>query len=141
MAANDIILARIPIQNGEVVVKNTHASTALAPGQSCTVDGSNLLSATQPAIGVVPAVADDLPFGIALENIPAGQYGRVATPYSSIVPAYASGVITAKDSVECDTGAKVKTSAGSKFVIGNALTTTAADGDQVLLGIPAVAKV
>ena len=29
MAANDFIMTRIPIQNGELSVKNTHASTAL----------------------------------------------------------------------------------------------------------------
>lgn len=141
MAANDIILSRIPIQNGEVTVKNTHASTNLAAGQSCTLDGGNLLSATQPVLGVVPAIADDKPFGIAIEAIAFGAYGRVATIYSSIIPATASGAITAKDSVECDTGAKVKTSAGTKAIIGDALTTTASDGDQVLLGLPGHAVV
>jgi hypothetical protein len=141
MAANDVILSRIPVQNGEVTVKNTHASTALAPGMSCTVDTSNLLSATQPVIGVVPAVADSKAFGIVLENIAAGAYGRVACIYSSIVAATASGAITVGDSVECDTGSLVKTSAGSKPIVGDALTTTASSGDQVLLGIPGHAVV
>ena len=131
MAANDVILSRIPVQNGEVTVKNTHASTALVPGNTCTLDGSNLLSSTQPALGVVPATADDVPFGVALENIAAGAYGRVAV--SGIVPAIASGVVTAKDYVECDTGGKVKTTAGAKPTLGIALTTTASNNDQVLV--------
>lgn len=141
MAANDVIFTRIPIQNGEIVVKNTHASTDLVPGNSCTIDGSNLLSATQPVIGVVPATADDLAFGVVLENIAHGAYGRVACVYSSIVPATASGAITAKTGVECDTSAKVKATAGSKPLIGDALTTTTTDGDQVMLGIPGHAVV
>ncbi len=136
MAANDVILTRIPIQNGEVSVKNTHASTALIAGNTCTLDGSNLVSATQPVLGVVPAIADDLPFGVVLENIPAGKIGRVACIFSSIVPTIASGVVTAKDYVECDTAAKVKTTAGTKICVGIALTTAAADLDQILIGIP-----
>lgn len=141
MAANDVILTRIPITNGELTVKNTHASVALTPGMACTLDGANLLSATQPTIGVVQATTDDKPFGIALENIAAGAYGRVAPIYTHLVPATASGAITAKDSVECDASGLVKTSAGSKAIVGDALTTTSSSGDQVLLGIPGHAVV
>lgn len=146
MAANDVILSRYPMSgDGVISVLNTDGTNALTPGMLVTLDGSNLLSTTQPIIGVKMAVADNKIFGVCLEAIGLNKIGRVQTPYRGIVPAFAgtanSGVITAGDSVEGDASGACKTSAGSKFVIGDALQTTAAAGDQLLLAVPAQAKV
>lgn len=143
MAANDVIFARVPSKGdpGVFAVRNTDGSNDLTPGMSVKLDGSSLLSTTQPIVGVVRATADDKVFGTVLQNIPKGKEGTVQTGYLALVPALASGAITAGDSVEADTAGLFKTSAGSKFVAGDALTTTASTGDQFLMGVPAQAKV
>jgi hypothetical protein len=136
MAANDVILTRYPMEGDHVIgVKNTDGSNNLVPGQSCTLDAANLLSTTQPIIGVKQATADDVPFGVVLENIAMTKIGRIAVPFTGIVPAIASGAITANTNVEADTGGLFKTCGAGKPQYGVACTTTASSGDQFLLAL------
>lgn len=117
MAANDLNLGRIQLGVGDVSVKNTTGSAI--PIWSCVkFDSANPVggASNNAFIGVVPTAAvTDVPFGIAVEAIPAGGYGRVQTVDGTIVPVIALGAISA--------GATIGPSATS----GQVTTYTAAD--------------
>lgn len=139
MAANDVVLARIPIQNGEIAIKNTDVS-AMVPGNSVTLDTANLLSSTQPALGAKLSVGNDIVLGVVLENIAVGGYGRVACTFAVIVPAIANAAIAAGASVGGDAAGKIKTAAAANPSFGQALTAAAGANDQVLVGIGGPSK-
>lgn len=147
MAANDLQLSRVPIQNGEVSVQNTDGTNDFTPGMCVTFDSTNgIPGATQYAIGVKQSTTDDYIFGVCLENIlhnvsaaNKGAVGRVLVPYASIGRVVAgatnAGVIAAGSIIEADTAGQVKVAAAAKPQIGQALTAAAAQGDQVLAAL------
>lgn len=140
MAANDIILSEIPIQNGELTVKNTDGSNAFTPGMAVVLDASNPVSATQPAIGAVRGGANGLPLGFVKENIAQGAYGRVACLYTAIFPAVASGAITINTAIGFDAAGQVRTCPAGQPQAGIALTAAAGAGDQILVGLGGPAR-
>lgn len=139
MAANDIILTAIFVQNGLVAIKNTDGTNDILAGQAVVLDTATLISSSNAALAGKLGGAGGQPLGVAIEKIAKGTTGRIATGYMAFVPAQAgsanSGVITADDWVEGDATGQFKTTAGGVPTYGKALTTTAAQGDQFLLGV------
>lgn len=134
MATTDFKWARFPINaDGTIVVKNTDGSNNFVAGNCVTLDASNPLSGTQPSPGCVLSASGDLAFGVVVESIAMGAYGRVQI--EGIVQVVASGAITANTCVETDTGGKVKTCASAAAQIGQALTPTSSNGDLLLMRI------
>lgn len=77
MAATDLYVGRQPLGVQDWSVFNSSGS-AMVSGTTVKVDTAHLLSATQGAVGVIPTAANgDEAFGVLIENIPAGAYGRV----------------------------------------------------------------
>lgn len=138
MATTDFQWGRIPVQGGDVSVKNTDGTNDLKAGDLVTIDTGNLMSSTQPVPGVVRSTTDDYTFGVAIESIPKGSIGRVQT--LGIVQVVASGAITANTTVEADANGQVKTCAGGKPQAGLALTGTAALNDLLWMKIQQAGK-
>lgn len=151
MAANDVQLSRIPIQNGEITIQNTDGANDFTPGMVLTFDATNgIPSAANPVIGCKQATTDDYAFGIALEAIAhntfsanKGSIGRaifLGTAIMRMVGSAANaGVIGAGTIVQADSGGQVKVAAAGKPQLGQALTAAAAQGDQILVAV-SVAK-
>ena len=140
MAANDIILAEIPIQNGELTVKNTDGTYAFTPGMAVVLDATNVISGTQGAVGAVRGAANGVPLGIVKENIAQQAYGRVACLYTAIFPAVASGAISVNTAVGFDAAGQVRTCPAGQPQAGWALTAAASAGDQILIGLGGPAR-
>lgn len=77
MSATDFAYPRQPFAGSERAVKNT-SGAAMVPGNLVKLDTANPMSATQGAPGAVltNAIAD-YPYGVVIENIPVGGFGRV----------------------------------------------------------------
>lgn len=105
---------------------------------TAAVTGGRLvgISATQDSttklFKVAHVTAAAKPFGVASADIASGATGTVVR--GGIVPLVASGAITAGAQVEAATGGKVATLA-SGVACGQALNTTAADGDVVYVSL------
>ncbi|HSY22323.1 MAG TPA: hypothetical protein VK841_09425 [Polyangiaceae bacterium] len=140
-AATDLFDANYSLGLPYFPIKNTGASAALTVGMVVKVDASNVLSASQPAVGVIPTAAlTDVPFGIVVEtSIAAGAYGtcRVIDGTAAWCVVDASGNIAAGAQVmpSSSVSGAVRTyvaSAGNS-VVGQALTATTAAADPVLV--------
>lgn len=138
MALSDFKYARQPAWGaGDLPVTNTDTG-AIAAGDIVTLDTSHLMSTTSPTVGVKQAAADAQPLGVAIDAIPAGAQGRIAT--LGVIKVVASGAITAGAIVQADNSGKVKTTAGAKPQVGVALWTTTTDGDPLLVWLQLGAK-
>lgn len=139
MALTDFQYARTANQGvGDEVFKNTHASTDIAAGDVVTIDTTHIMSGTQPVVGINQATTDNQPIGVAVDAIPVGKTGRVAT--LGIIQTKCSAAVTVGDVVQASTSGKVKTTAGAKPQVGVALMTTTTDGDPLLVQLQLGAK-
>jgi hypothetical protein len=136
MSATDFQNARFNFQLPDFPVKNTTGS-AMPSGTTVKMDASNVLSGTQQAVGVVPTAAiTDVPFGIAVEAIPAGGYGRVQTIEGTAAWAIALGAVTAGAMVGGSaTSGQVTTYTAGDPVLGQALTAAVSAADPILVKI------
>ena len=135
MAATDFVWTRIPVPGEEPSVKNT-SGTAMTAGQCVKLDTANPLSGTQPVPGVVlTSAVTDVPFGILIDNIPAGGYGRCAR--SGQIQAIAAGAIAAGAQVgpSAATSGDVTTYTAGDPSLGQALNVTANAGDPVVIAL------
>lgn len=140
MAATDFLNARHNLQLPDFPVKNT-GGTALAFGTVVKIDASNLLSGTQPQIGVIATAAlTDVPFGVVIDtSIAAGGQGRVQVLDGTAVWCFvdAAGNITGGQQVmpsSTVSGAvRPYVAAAGNSSVGQALTSTAASADPVLV--------
>ena len=149
MAANDLQLSRIPVQNGEVSIQNTDGTNDFTPGMLIMFDSTNgIPSSSQYGIGCIQCTAGSYAFGVSLENIAhnvsatnKGAFGRAIFFGVAIGRAVAgaanAGVITAGNLLSADAAGQVKVQPAATKSIGQAYTTTAAQGDQVLAGFVA----
>ena len=78
MAASDYLYPRFPLGGSEIPVKNTTGSgTAIAFAACVKIDSTNVVSGTQPQIGVVACTAvTDFPFGLMIEKVADAAFGR-----------------------------------------------------------------
>lgn len=118
----------------DVTVKNTD-SVSLAAYTAVKIDATNILSGTQQHIGVLQTTTDDKIVGFMLETVAVGKTGRVRFIFSAIARGVASAAITAGGYVQASTVGKVKAAGTAKPGAGMALTTTASDGDPLLIGV------
>lgn len=128
MAATDFTWAGIPVTGGDITVKNTDSSD-FAAGDAIKIDGTNVISGSQPIFGALQGTANAVGIGFALETIKQNQYGRVRT--NGVAVGRASGAITAGTFVGCDSGGQVKTQQAANPCIGIALATTTANHDPI----------
>lgn len=134
MAATDLYTGRQPLGVQDWSVFNGTGS-AIPVSTTVKVDTGHALSATQGAVGVTPTTGTgDLPFGVTIENIPAGAYGRVQVAEGTGVWALASAsAIAVGDMVgPSATAGTVATNTTGK-VLGQALTATANLNDPVFV--------
>jgi hypothetical protein len=136
MAATDFITARQPLGTQEWTVKNTDA-TAFLSGHCVKLDTTNVVSATQGAPGVLRTTGiTDMPFGVCIEAIPVGAYGRVQTVDGTGVWAIALGAITAGVVVgPSATAGKVTAYTATDPSLGTALTAAVNASDPVFVKI------
>lgn len=132
MAASDFVWNRQPIQGADVPYKNTSGS-AITAGMQLKLDTGNLMSASQGKPGMTPTTAvTDIPDGVAVENVPAGQDGRCQI--EGIAVCIAKGAVTAGTTVGPSTTAgSTSTFTSTDPSLGKAWNTTVSDGDPVLV--------
>lgn len=135
MAATDFQWGGYPVSGGDIPCKNTDGSNDLKAGDAVTIDSSNAIAGAQPIVGVKRSTTDDVSIGAAVEAIPKGATGRIRVYGVAVMAAGSanSGVITAGTNVQADATGQVKTQAAGKPQIGIAFSTTAAQGDPVLV--------
>lgn len=132
MSATDFLWTRFPIQGADFPVKNTSGS-AITANQTVKLDTGNVIGATQPQAGVTPTVlVADFPFGVAIENIPAGGYGRVQL--EGVAVCIALGAITAGAIVGPSTTAgQVTTYTAANPSLGQAVSAAVNAADPILV--------
>lgn len=136
MAATDFINARSTLGTSEWAAKNTSGST-ITSGMTVKLDAANPMGPNQPAPGVIPTVlVADVVIAVAVENIPAGAYGRFQSIDGTLVTCIALGAIAAGATVgPCTTAGQVTTYTAANPSLGVALTAavSAADPVQVMI--------
>lgn len=110
---------------GKRFVKVSATMSDSGPALSTTTGGGN--------IKVAQSAAGDGAFGIAEADIASGAIGQAICGPGFIVPVTAGAAITAGDEVKVGTGGKAVTASGSDRAVGRAVTTAAADGDDVYI--------
>lgn len=131
--SNDFDWASVPLPT-DVAVKNYGASDipALSPVK---IDTANVLSGTNESIGVVLAGTADRPFGITVDDGPAGKQMRVRT--QGLIPCIADTAISAGallgPGYSGDGIGRVTNQASTNPIIGQAITAAGALGDTILL--------
>lgn len=135
MAATDFFTGRYPLNVTEWPVKNTSGS-AMTSGQVVKLDASNVLGATQPEVAVVLTSANnDTPFGILVENIPAGGVGRCQVLGGAVAFGDATAIAAGAQVMPSTTAGEVTLWSTGHAVLGVACSTTANAGDPVLVKI------
>jgi hypothetical protein len=131
MAANDFFYASLPSEQ-DIACKNTDV-TAIAAGDVVKSDATNVVSGTQPTVGVLQGtVAAVNLVGVAMEAIAVGKTGRVR-PLGPVVQCVASAAITAGTHVAAAASGKVATQTAGQTQLGLALTAAGANADKVLV--------
>lgn len=131
MAANDFLYASLPSEQ-DIPCKNTDA-TAIAAGDVVKSDATNVVSGTQPIIGVLQGTAAAVNLvGVAMEAIAIGKVGRVR-PLGPVVQVVASAAITAGVHVAAAAAGKVAAQTAGQTQIGLSLTAAGANLDKVLV--------
>ena len=132
MAATDFINGGYAIPGADIPVKNTSGG-ALVAGTTVKLDTGNLLSATQPAVGVttVSAVTDKC-LGVLIEAAPINGIARCRVLGG--VWAIAQAAITAGSAVGASTTAgQVIAYTATDPYLGIALTAAATAADPILV--------
>jgi len=134
MAATDFIYSRFNGAGGfDRSVKNTTGS-AMVPGQTVKLDTANPVSGTQGAPGVVlTAAVADFPYGVVVENIPAGGYGRVQLEGEAICIAQAAIAVGAIVGAGAGVAGDVIAYTAANPSLGQAMTAAANAADPVLV--------
>ena len=140
MAATDFIWGRYPIEGADISVKNTSASAmnigTSEQGSLVKLDGSNLISGTQPIIGVVlTAAVTDVPFGLMFEDTPAGFTGGCQIAGIGIATCQAAVTAAAIVGPGGSTSGDVIAYTATDPYLGQALNTTTTAGDPLLVHI------
>lgn len=131
MAANDFLYSSLPSEQ-DIACKNTDV-VAIAAGDVVKSDATNVVSGTQPVIGVLQGtVAAVNLVGVALEAIAVGKTGRVR-PLGPVVQVVASAAITAGVHVAAAASGKVAAQTAGQTQLGLSLTAAAANLDKVLV--------
>lgn len=138
MAATDFICGNYTLGIPKLAVKNTSASVAIPAGYLVKLDTSNLLGASQGAIGVIlTAAVTDFGLGFAAEAIPAGGYGGIYCVDGMAVWGVAQAAITVNSIVGPGgtTAGTLIAYTATDFSIGISLTTATTALDPVLVMI------
>jgi len=138
-AATDLFLARANLQLPDFPVKNSSGSAI--PVNSLVALDANAVSAATPTVGVViaPTGNGTLPFGVAVETIPAGAQGRVQVLDGTAVWCIVDGAGNITQGTQVMPSATVAgavmtwTTGITKSLVGVALSSTTATADPVLV--------
>lgn len=133
---NDFIIGRTARNIPDLPVNNTSANPINA-GDVVQLDTANPLSTTQGYVGVTAGTLNAMPYGVAVQNIPAGGQGSIQRDGIAIVKA--SGAIAAGATVQCAANSQVQTSGAAQPQLGQALNATALAGDFCAVAL-AIAK-
>ena len=131
MAATDFLWASYPIPGGDIPGKNTDGTSAFVFGDALQLDGTNVIGASQPAIGVKSGALQSSFFGFAVESAPLNSITRIRV--FGIAVATASAAITAGAIVGCAANRQVVTYTAAHQQVGYACSTTALAADPMLV--------
>lgn len=136
MATTDFVWGRIPVTGADVTIKNTDGTNNFVAGNLVTLDPANAMATgtpAQPAPGCVLAVNNDYTFGVVIESIAIGAFGRVQR--IGQIQVVASAAITAGAIVQSSGSGKVATSGVAQPQVGQALTAAAGNLDLIWVAL------